>query len=216
MVYYTTMEIEAKYRIDETDLATLANLRHLGPYTLVPAPAPEVQENIYYDTADGRLSAARCAIRVRRIGAQSLITLKGPTENSQNGVHRRAEFEFPGADPDPQAWPPGAARDQALALTGGMPLLPRVVIHTERQVLQTYRDDAPVAEVCLDRSVVRSGDREISFSELEIELKEEGAWSDLERLTRELAAYAVLTPEPRTKLERALGLLERRDQQCPT
>lgn len=198
------MEIEAKYVVSGDDLEALASVRQLGGYTVTPAPAPEFQENIYYDTADGRLSAARYGLRVRRTGDHSLITLKGPAEVGQDGVHRRAEFEFPGADPDPRTWPGGIARDLALALTGGAPLLPRVAIRTERRVLHITRDGAQIAELCLDRGVMRSGARERPFAEVEIELREAGTPADLSALARELANR--VTPEPRSKLERALAL----------
>ncbi|MCS6881565.1 MAG: CYTH domain-containing protein [Oscillochloridaceae bacterium] len=200
------MEIEAKYAVSGDDLEALASVRQLGRYTVTPAPAPELQENIYYDTTDARLSAARYGLRVRRTGDHALITLKGPSEVGQEGVHRRAEFEFPGADPDPQTWPDGVARDLALALTRGEPLLPRVLIRTERRVLHVTRDGAPIAELCLDRGIMRSGARERSFTEVEIELREAGTAADLSDLARELASRVTLTPEPRSKLERALAL----------
>lgn len=200
------MEIEAKYTVSSADLETLATVSQLGVYTLAPAPAPELQENTYYDTADGRLAAARYGLRVRRTGERSLITLKGPADVGHDGVHRRAEFEFPGASPDPRTWPDGVARDLALALTGGAPLLPRVLIRTERRVLHIMRDGALVAELCLDRGVMQSGARERPFTEVEIELREAGTAADLSALARELAALVALTPEPRSKLERALAL----------
>ncbi len=200
------MEIEAKYTVSGADLEILATIKQLGAYTVAPASAPELQENTYYDTADGRLTAARHGLRVRRIGERSLITLKGPADVGHDGVHRRAEFEFPGANPDPQTWPHGVARDLALALTGGAPLLPRVVIRTERRVLHIMRDGVPVAELCLDRGVMRSGARERPFTEVEIELREAGTAADLSALARELAALVALTPELRSKLERALAL----------
>ncbi len=200
------MEIEAKYTVSGADLETLATIKQLGVYTITPAPAPELQENTYYDTADGRLTAARHGLRVRRIGERSLITLKGPADVGHDGVHRRAEFEFPGANPDPRTWPDGIARDLALALTGGAPLLPQVVIRTERRVLHIMRDGVPVAELCLDRGVMQSGARERPFTEVEIELREAGTAADLSALTCELATFVTLTPEPRSKLERALAL----------
>lgn len=93
------MEIEAKYYVSGADLEVLAGMRQLGPYVLVPVSAPELQENTYFDTADGRLTTARHGLRLRRIGERALITLKGPAEVGSDAVHRRAEFEFPGSNP---------------------------------------------------------------------------------------------------------------------
>jgi inorganic triphosphatase YgiF len=200
------MEIEAKFRVAAADLAKLAALRRLGSYTLTPASAPEQQENIYYDTADARLTTARYGLRVRRIGQRTLVTLKGPAEVGPDGIHRRAEFEFSGDQPNPTAWPPGVAHDLALALTGGAPLLPLAAVTTERHILYVTLNDASVAEVCLDRGVLRGGDREQPFAEVEIELLSGGTNADLATLAKALAEHAVLTPEPQTKLQRALAL----------
>lgn len=202
------MEIEAKYYVSGADLEVLAGMRQLGPYVLVPAPTPELQENTYYDTVDGRLTAARYGLRVRRIGERSLITLKGPADVGSDAVHRRAEFEFLGVDPNPGNWPTGVARDLALALTGGAPLVSRVVISTERRILHVYRENTQIAELCLDRGVMRGGERVRAFTELEIELLAGGAASDLSALAHEMAEHIALIPEPRTKLERALTLLD--------
>jgi inorganic triphosphatase YgiF len=200
------MEIEAKYRVSDADLDLAAGLRALGPFSLEPVPEPELQENTYFDTADGRLAAARHGLRVRRIGVRSLITLKGPASLDAGAVHRRAEHEFPGADPNPATWPPGAPRELALALTGGAPLAPTAVVSTERRILHAERGGVRVAEVCLDRGVLRGGGRERPFAELEIELLPGGDTSDLAGIAAELARHITLVPEPRSKLQRATAL----------
>jgi inorganic triphosphatase YgiF len=200
------MEIEAKYRVGPADLALVAALRALDSYTLEPAPAPELQENIYYDTADGRLAAARHGLRVRRVGERALITLKGPAAVDAGGLHRRAEHEFPGADPRPQSWPPGAARELALALTAGAALVPIASVRTERQILYAARDGLVVAEFALDRGVLRGGEREQPFTELEIELLSAGEPADIAALARALSAHIALVPESQSKLQRAMAL----------
>jgi inorganic triphosphatase YgiF len=200
------MEIEAKYTVTEEALDTVSQVRELGAYTLHPAPAAEEQENIYYDTADSRLSTARYGLRLRRVGDRSLITLKGPTDGN-DGLHRRAEYELPGASPDPVTWPAGVARDLTLALTGGAPLAPLLRIVTERRVLHAERDGVLVAEICLDRGTIYAGDRSAPISELEIEQLPDGTADDLAALAAALVKVIRLRPEPRSKLERGLSLL---------
>lgn len=200
------MEIEAKFRVNATDLPRLAKLRQLGAYTLSPMPEPEQQENIYYDTADARLTTARYGLRVRRIGPRTLVTLKGPAEVSADGVHRRSEFEFVGDQPNPSAWPPGVARDLALALTGGAALVPLAAVLTERHILHITLNDTLVAELCLDQGLLRGGNYEQPFAEVEIELLPGGAPADLTTLAAALAEHVTLTAEPQTKLQRALAL----------
>jgi inorganic triphosphatase YgiF len=202
------MEIEAKYRVGPAELALVAALRALGRYALEPAPAPELQENIYYDTADGRLAAARHGLRVRRVGERALITLKGPAAVDASGLHRRAEHEFPGADPHPHSWPPGHARELALALTAGAPLLPIAAVRTERQIVYAAHDGMAVAELALDRGVLQGGGREQPFTELEIELLPAGEPADIAALAEALSAHIALVPEPRSKLQRAMALRE--------
>jgi inorganic triphosphatase YgiF len=201
------MEIEAKFRVAADDLAVAAALRHLGAYTLTPTPSPEQQLNTYYDTTDRRLNAARYGLRVRRVGATAKITLKGPAEVGPDGVHRRAEHEFPGDDPHPATWPPGVARDLALALTGGAPLTATVAVATVRHILYAIRDGARVAEIAVDRGVLRAGGRERPFAEIEIELLPDGGQSDITALAEALGAHVHLQPEPRSKLQRAMDLL---------
>lgn len=200
------MEIEAKYRLGPEGLERAAELRALGPYTLIAAPEPELQENRYYDTADGRLAAARYGLRVRRVGGRALVTLKGPTVSEGDGLHRRAEHEFPGESPDPATWPPGEARELALALTGGAPLVPTVAVSTERRIRHVERGGLVVAELALDRGLLRGGRREQAFTELEIELLPGGDLADIRAIAAELAHLIAIEPEPRSKLQRAAAL----------
>ena len=204
------MEIEAKFRVTVADLQIVARLRELGAYALTLAPAPEQQLNVYYDTPDARLQAARHGLRVRRIGTQTRVTLKGPAEVGPDSVYRRAEYEFPGEDPHPATWPSGVARDLALALTGGAPLRPIVTITTERHLLYASCAGVIVAEICLDQGTLRAGDHERPFTELEIELRPAGSRADLTALAASLGTQITLTPEPLSKLQQALTLLRDR------
>lgn len=200
------MEIEAKYTVSAAELDLVGSLQQLDAYILRPMPAVEHQENIYYDTADGRLSAARYGLRVRHIGERTLVTLKGPTDGN-DGLHRRAEYEFVGASPEPATWPMGVARDLALALTGGAPLVALLRIVTERRVRYAERDGVRVAELCLDQSTIFAAERTMLLNELEIEQLPDGSADDLADLAAALIKVIRLRPEPRSKLERGLALL---------
>ncbi|MBX0329634.1 CYTH domain-containing protein [Oscillochloris sp. ZM17-4] len=201
------MEVEAKYAVSAGDLDVVAALSQLGPYALHAEPEPQQQQNRYFDTADRRLGQARYGLRLRKIGARTLVTLKGPAEVIA-GLHRRAEYEFSHADPDPHTWPAGPARELALALIGSAALVPTITISTSRSVIIARYQDQPVAEISLDRGVMHAGERAAPFSELEIELLPAGAESDLAELAGALRAFIELRPEPRSKLQRALALLE--------
>jgi inorganic triphosphatase YgiF len=202
------MEIEAKYRLDAADMERVAALRDLGAYTLRPAPEPELQRNHYFDTADGRLRQARYGLRVRELPDRALITLKGPASVAADGVHRRAEFEFPGSDPHPAAWPPGEARDLAVALISAAPLVELLTIDTERRIFHVDREGEEVAELCLDRGAIAAGGRTAPICELEVELRPAGVPADLAAIAAALRAHIPLEPELRSKLARGLALLD--------
>lgn len=200
------LEVEAKYAVLPADLDLVAGLTRLGPYTLRHAPAPEIQQNTYFDTADGRLARSRHGLRLRRVGDTSRITLKGPAEILADGLSRRVEYEFPGDHPDPQRWPAGPARELGQELVGGQPLYPTVQIATNRRIAHVERDGAPIAEIALDRGTIYAGERAAPICELEIELSGAGTLADIDQIAAALRVMITLTPEPRSKLTRALAL----------
>lgn len=200
------MEVEAKYIISAGDMEVVAALRQLGPYTLHAEPEPERQQNRYFDTPDRRLAQARYGLRLRDVGGRMLVTLKGPAE-VVHGLHRRAEYEFSHADPDPRTWPAGPARELALALIGKASLLPTVTILTERTILFAHYQGRVVAEICLDNGIIQAPSRAEPFNELEIELLPDGSEADLSALADALRAFVDLCPESRSKLQRGLALL---------
>lgn len=200
------LEVEAKYTVLPADLDLVAELTHLGPYTLRHAAAPEIQQNTYFDTADGRLSQSRHGLRVRRVGERSRITLKGPAETLADGLSRRVEYEFPGDDLDPQRWPAGPARELGLRLVGAIPLAPTVTIATARRIAHVERAGTPIAEIALDQGTINAGARQAPICELEIELHGAGTLADIAQIAAALRALITLTPEPRSKLTRALAL----------
>jgi inorganic triphosphatase YgiF len=201
------MEVEAKYAANDTDLRIVAGLSQLGPYTLRAEPEPERQQNRYFDTADRRLGQARYGLRLREVGERRLVTLKGPAEVSE-GLHRRAEYEFAHGDPDPHTWPAGPARELALALIGSEPLRPTLTIITRRELIFASYQGREVAEICLDHGAFQVDDRAVPFSELEIELLPGGAESDISAIAEALREHIVLRPEPLSKLQRGLALIE--------
>jgi inorganic triphosphatase YgiF len=200
-------ELEAKYRLEtQAQGQILLHLPQLGGYRLEPA-APELQHNRYYDTADGRLQQHRYGLRIRQIGAQSIVTLKGDSRSTVAGISERAEYEVEATQPDPHTWPASPARTHALALIGDAPLIELLRISTERQHIYVWREQQRVAEISLDHGTTYAGDLHEPFDELEIELLPDGSRADLDALIAALAAHLPLQPEPRSKLARGLALL---------
>ncbi len=206
------MEIEAKYAIDDCRVFDrLLALRQVGVYTLAPAPAPEKQVNTYYDTADRVLGQQQFALRIRVTDTYTVATLKGKGSVA-DGIHRREEYEVPATNPNPATWTHGVARERALQLLQGAPLVPLVTIRTTRHIITATRDQQAVAEICLDQVTLEAGQSHEGFCELEIELHADGTVADLSALVQHLSGETELRPENRTKLQRGLAL---RDPHAP-
>jgi adenylate cyclase class 2 len=86
-------EVEVKIPCEELDRLREA-LRAEG--ATLAAPLHE-ESNDLYDDADGRLSAAKRALRLRRTGTRTVLTFKGPPR-FQDGVRRREEREVEVSD----------------------------------------------------------------------------------------------------------------------
>ena len=203
------MEIEAKFRVeDDTIFTRLLNLPALGPFHLKPDPQVEEQHNTYFDTADQRLRAQHYGLRIRDLGTQRIVTLKG-AGNVQGELHERDEWEIEiDGDNQPEHWPPSEVRDRVLALADNAPLQPILTSHTKRQHIYASRDDVSIAEISLDEGSISAGGKAEPFRELEIELKDDGSREDLDRIITLLRDRFALIPEERSKLGRGIALLD--------
>ena len=207
------LEVELKFQADdERPLDELARAAHLGPAQLGPARTVEETDR-YLDTLDLRLSAVWWACRVRTRAGHTVVSLKGPAEHAAGElIHRRPELEGPAADDlEPSQWPASAARDLLQSMSGGRPLVERFTLRqrrTERPVLMGGRRCGLLS---LDRSVVEHGGRQVGLLRIvELELVPSALASglDAEPLSQALTRVANLRPDPLTKLEHALRLLE--------
>lgn len=207
------MEIEAKFAVpDRPTWRRLAQLRALAGFRLIARGAGQVADR-YFDTRDGRLRRSGFACRLRTEGDLIVATLKG-LGGAEGAVHRRTEEEvrLPAWDPDPATWPAGPARDLALELAGGAPLEPlfdlaqrrirRELCAGERLIAQLSLDFVRLHLTALRRPAVSA------YYELEVELAGAGQEADLAAVVAELSDVWQLPPEPRSKFERALALLE--------
>lgn len=207
-----TTEVEARFRSSgPRPLAALAAATRLGRAEL--GPATESSEvDVYLDTVDGALAAARWACRHRTRGGRVTLSLKGPPDPAASGwLHRRREVEGPATgDRDPAAWPPSAARDLLARLSDGAPLVERLVLNQRRVERVVTLGTRRVGMLSLDTVEVEHAGATIGrlhVVELELTAGTEDE-SVLDPLAGQIAGIAGLVPEPRTKLERALALIE--------
>lgn len=202
-------EIESRYLIpDRLLFDRLRRLEALGSFVLQRVGKVVVADD-YLDTRDQALLQQAWACRLRSEGGVWLATLKGPARVVGSIVHRpEYEITLPRRTEDVASWPRGELRRNLAALTGGRRLRRLVSIQQARHKHLLLDEGRPVAELSLD--VVRTlsdGLDHTSFM-LECELLESGQVADLERLDQVLLDDFGLVPESRSKLRRALDLIE--------
>ncbi len=221
-------EVEAKFSISDRDtFDRLCQLNELIGYRLEPAGIKQVRDH-YLDTDDQAIMRAGYALRLRRkasvttpsrdlqsesVAEETLTaTLKGlGGADAASGIHQRAEHEVPVNNADPTTWPDSSARDLALQLSGGQRLRELFSLSQERSLRLLYDDSSDdvrrVAELSLD-TVAPGGYESHPYFELEIELLDQGNEADLHALADELRTSWGLPPEPRSKFERGLALID--------
>lgn len=202
------LEVELKYAIldpaaGERLLAarSIGGLRGRGPVR----PTPVVDR--YVDTVGGVLGRAGWATRIRETPAGRLVTLKATTV-VDGALHRRTELEGPAGDGlDPRTWPESDVRAAILAGIGDEPLAERGVEVRQLRRYRTLASHGSEVELTVDEVEVHGGGRILDrFATLEAELKK-GPEAALDALAAELAGEPGLTPDTRSKMERALGAL---------
>ena len=202
------VEVEAKFIVpDEPAFERLLSLETLGEYALVPAGEARAIDR-YVDTANRDLLRSGYACRRRSVeeSGPELVTVKA-LGAVRGAVHRRpeVEIEIPREAP-PERWPPGPPRDIVRRITGDRPLLELLVLRQHRTTRDVLRRDHRVAVLSLDRIELAPGTTSL---ELEIELGPGGRGSDLRALSERLGPFG-LEPQPLSKFERALTLLDGR------
>lgn len=206
-----TTEVEARFRAPgPRPLESLAAVPRLGPAELGPATVSS-EVDVYLDSVDGALAAARWACRLRTRGERVTLSLKGPPDPAAGGwLHRRPEVEGPATEArDPASWPPSPARELLERLTGGAALIERFVLRQRRVERGVTRGAHRIGTLSLDTVDVEHEGAPVGRLHV-VELELTAGTADeaiLTPLARELGAVAGLEPEPRTKLERALGLI---------
>ncbi len=213
------MEVEAKFSIPDND--TLVRLRtavRLGPYVPGEGTLWRVLDR-YLDTRTRALHRQGYACRVRRRDGECIVTVKGLTR-AESAVHRRFETELvlPEASgegaTDPMAWPEWDGRELVLSSIGPELLEDLFVVEQLRFVRKLGQDERLVAELSIDEGHVVAGGNRQGFRTLEAELIGDGTMADLQALEEHLARTWGLAPEPRSKYEMGLALLDEQASQA--
>jgi len=180
----------------------VAGLAAVDRFELRPRPAQRIRD-VYLDTGDGALAAAKVAFRVRELDGQPLLTLKADSVRSGLAAER-LELEAPWSAgalgtaleelrrrgielPDP---PEGAGTGEPLADLGGLGLRPtqtRETTRTPRDVLDKGQAGGRVAELTLDDVGYQLPAGTARLLEVEVEAKGPGGLETVQALLEALA-----------------------------
>ena len=199
------IEMEAKFvcpaGLTATDVSRA--LERLG--LCVRWHEPQTQTDTYFDTPDGVLRAADASLRLRRLGATCMGTLKLPQAQS-GAVMERQEIAWDIPPDNALAWtrstdsftaiPPEVAVQ--LREHGVQSVAPVLTVTTVRRKGQAMGADGFVAEVALDESTFTGRRGEAQQRELELELKA-GPPGHLGEVAQALGAQCGLRPSARSK-----------------
>ena len=207
------VEVELKFRV--VDLAAAERYllaAEIGSFSAGAAARASRLEDRYVDTAGGALSQAGFAVRLRRSGRDTIVSVKSLARSEgPGGALRREELEGP-ADPaaGPLEWPASDARSLVLELAGDAPLVELVTIRQLRRK-RIIRDGDTRVELSLDEvDVVARSQVVARFVELEAELVK-GDEERLAGLAEVFEADPALAPERGSKLEAGLAAVRASD-----
>ena len=188
------IEFELKYA------ATAENLELLK--ARYPGLKPIAMETTYYDNENGDFSRRKWTFRRRMENEKSVCTLKTPA-----GGLGRAEFEAECGDlleAVPLLLEQGAPEELSQMVAGG--IAPSCGARFTRLAGLLELPGCTV-ELALDEGVLLGGGKELSFREVEVELKE-GSETAVTAFAEALAGELGLVPEYKSKVARARALAE--------
>lgn len=198
------MEKEYKWSVSGEDV--FERLLHSDAVSPLVSQRQVIEmEAIYYDTADGVVSGIGGGLRLRKENGQSVCCLK--LEASGSGAMKiREEYECPASTIEeglqhlPAYGAPGALCDTLLMLYVAETC--RTVFKRNATVLST---PSFTAELSFDTGLLLANGRTGTICEIELELKN-GSEEAFDRFCGKLESTFSLTPQPLSKLARALAL----------
>jgi CYTH domain len=177
----------------------VAALTELEGFVLRPRP-DEAIHDLYFDTPDASLAAARSSLRLREVGTRRVLTIKGPPRSGSFGATTRDELE--GEWPErawkllrtelaavlvvPAAPPPGGDPVEALESLGLVVVQERATSRRVRDVDPHAAAPRPVAELAVDVVAFQLPGGPVRHREVEVEAKSAGGDAAVALLTESL------------------------------
>jgi inorganic triphosphatase YgiF len=187
-------EFELKYRATEEQVAAIEAF--FGAFT------PISMETTYYDSPDRTLRQLHWTLRRRMENGISVCTLKTPLPDVSRG-----EWELECGSIEeavPELCKLSNSRQLLLLTAGG--IMPTCGAKFTR-LAKTVEEPSVTVELALDRGILTGGGQELPFAEVEVEYKS-GSEAAAAAFAGNLARQFGLTPEPRSKVARAMALAE--------
>ncbi len=185
-------EFELKYRSDAAAIAAIGAA--YGNFSTI------AMETTYYDTPDLKLRIRRWTLRRRMENERSVCTVKIPLPDGSRGEW---EVESPNLMQGILKLCEAGAPMELLAVTASG-IRPFCGAKFTRLAAMVEIPGGKV-ELALDQGVLTGGNKELPFAEVEVELKE-GSEEAAIAFAQSLAKEFGLTPEPRSKVVRAMAL----------
>ena len=195
-------ELELKLAVAPKDATRLESVRPLA----VEPTFRQIQESIYFDTAQRDLGKAGLTLRVRQSGGSLTQTLK--TRVNGVGLFDRQEWETPVRAMKPELEKAPSESLRHLLREAGETLRPVAKFRVKRTSWE-INGHASTIEISLDRGVVSAGGSTRELNELELELKH-GSQKALFDLCRTIAKRVPLRLEVLSKAELAEAMTEGR------
>ena len=206
------MEVEAKFSIpDSTTLHRLQTTTRIAGFPLAKVKTRLIHDT-YVDTKERKILAGGYACRFRQAAEGFQVTLKG-IGGAVGAIHKREEVQImlPSIQ-QPEDWPACPLREQVLQLTRGNPLVLLVELDQTRIFRPVHKQQRTIAELCLDEVNFMAEDKKQVYFELEVELTPPGSEEDLAIIAVYLEKKWSLSPQPLSKFERALTLLDKNSE----
>lgn len=208
-----TDELELKYAVDDT-----AALEQWLDEEFPPAPGDAGWRTArvtdrYFDTYGRALEQAGYGARLRRTDGSVVVTLKSEVAEvaAGDGFHHRIELEAEAVDSlRPARWPRSEVRDLIERTGGKRRLVERFVLRQRRRERTHRLAEGGACMLSVDLvTVVARGERLAELRQLEVELVE-GDKSVLRAMARRIEGSGLATPEARSKMALAAGIVEGR------
>ena len=185
-------EFELKYRANATIIDGIRE--KFGEFEVIS------METAYYDTPDGDLRNRRWTLRKRMENGKSVCTLKTPLPDGSRGEWETECGSIENAISE--LCKLGAPKELHILTEKG---LVQSCAARFTRLAKTLEIENATVELALDQGCLIGGGKELPFVEVEVELKA-GSEAAATAFAEALAAEFSLTPEPKSKVQRALEL----------